>query len=153
MPKETGSLDLAKCAEAATVCACFNLRKASRIVTQMYNRMLRPSGLQATQLNLLVAVALAGPISVSDLAHALVMDRTTLTRNLMPLQSKKLIEVVAGEDRRRRVVALTERGRKNVARALPLWEQAQAQLIQGLGRRRWQALLADLGAIVPLRET
>ncbi len=153
MSEGVASLGLAKSAEAASVCACFNLRKASRIVTQMYNSVLRPSGLQATQLNLLVAVALAGPITVSDLAHALVMDRTTLTRNLKPLQAKRLIQVVSGEDRRRHVVTLTERGRRRVAKALLLWEEAQAQLIQELGHKRWRALLADLRAIASLRKT
>src|SRR5689334_16622792 len=97
--------------ELARSCACFNLRKAARAVTQIYESALEPSGLKATQISLLVALALRGPLPLTRLASSLVMDRTTLTRNLMPLRKKGWIANERGPDRRERSVALTRAGR------------------------------------------
>ena len=72
-------------------------------------------------------------MTISQLAQALVMDRTTLTRDLKPLEAQGLIQVSSGADRRTRTVALTARGRQVLTRALPLWERAQARMIEGLG--------------------
>ncbi len=91
---------VAQLPEIAETCACLNVRKAARAVTQLYDEVLQPSGLRATQFNLLVAIALAGEAPVTRLADALVMDRTTLTRNLKPLESQGLITIEAGTDRR-----------------------------------------------------
>ena len=94
--------------EAAAGCSCAGLRRASRAVTQSFDAVLRPSGLRTTQLSLLVALAKLGRVPVSRLAEALVMDRTTLTRNLRPLEKASWIRVVEGPDLRRRAVILTD---------------------------------------------
>src|SRR2546426_5612305 len=134
----------AQLAEIEATCACSNVRKAARAVTQLYDEVLQPTGLRSTQFNLLVAVALAGEAPVTRLAEALVMDRTTLARNLKPLESQGLLTIDAGTDRRRHLVRLTERGRQALATALPYWEQAQKQGVRGLGQEQWQALVAEL---------
>ena len=131
-------------------CTCGNLRMAARAVTQMYDGLLQPTGLKATQLNVLVAAAALGEATVSQLAAALVMDRTTLTRNLKPLVTRKLLQVAPGADRRNRVVTLTATGRDTLRTAWPHWSQAQDRVVAGLGRKRWQRLLADLSAVVSL---
>lgn len=136
-------LDLAQC----KTCACANLRGAARAVTRLYDDILRPSGLQATQFSLLVTIALAGPTPITQLAERLVMDRTTLTRNLKPLEKQGLLQVASGEDQRQRLVSLTESGQQALAKTLPLWEQAQAQAVNTLGTERFKALLSDLSAI------
>lgn len=125
-------------------CTCFGLRKAARAVTQMYDQALKPSGLRGTQFSLLVAARRAGPRGIGELAELLVMDRTTLTRNLKPLLDQGLLERIEGADRRRRAVAITARGRAALARALPYWREAQASLAGSLGRARWRRLLGDL---------
>src|SRR5947209_7151029 len=77
----------AQLAEIEATCACSNVRKAARAVTQLFDEVLQPSGLRSTQFTLLVAVALMDEAPVTELAGALVMDRTTFTRNLKPLES------------------------------------------------------------------
>ena len=126
-------------------CTCFGLRKAARAVTQMYDRALRPTGLRATQISLLIATDRAGPRGVAELAEMMVMDRTTLTRNLKPLLDRGLLEHVASADRRRRPIAITPAGRAALVQALPHWREAQARMADGLGRSRWWRLLGDLG--------
>jgi DNA-binding MarR family transcriptional regulator len=136
-------LNLAQCKN----CACANLRAATRAVTRVYDDILRPSGLQATQFTLLATIALVGSAPVTQLAEILVMDRTTLTRNLKPLEKQGLIQVMSGEDQRLRLVSLTEPGQQALAKALPLWEQAQAQAVNTLDKERFGALLTDLSAL------
>src|ERR687885_698919 len=91
-------------------CACFNTRKASRALTQLYDEMLRPSGLRSTQFTLLMVLRGRGPTSINGLAEATVTDRTTLSRNLAILEERGLVRVQPGEDARVRVVELTEAG-------------------------------------------
>ncbi len=125
-------------------CTCFGLRKAARAVTQMYDRALKPSGLRATQLSLLFAAERAGPRGIGELAELLVMDRTTLTRNLKPLLDRGLLENIEGADRRRRLIGITPAGREAMAQALPYWREAQLRMAGTLGRSRWWRLLGDL---------
>ncbi len=129
-------------------CACFNLRKAARAVTQLFDDTLQPSGLRGTQFPILAVVSLAGPETIGRLAERLVMDRTTLTRDLKPLEREGLVEIVPGEDRRTRTVTLTKRGHEALGRALPLWKKAQARIVEDLGEERLRSLLADLSHTV-----
>lgn len=133
-------------------CTCFNLRKAARAVTQVYDEALRPTGLRATQLALLNVVAEAGPADMKVLAKTLVMDRTTLTRNLGPLMQQGFVEVADTEDRRHRPIALTAKGRGKLSEALPLWLAVQTRMAKGLGADRWAGLLRDLDEAVHLAE-
>ncbi len=130
--------------------AGINLRRAARAVTQMYDRFLAPSNLQVTQFSVLVACAVAGPAPMTLLSEQLVMDRTTLVRNLKPLQTRGLVMVSTGEDRRVHVVALTDKGYSALAKALPLWQEAQNQIVKSFGQRRLGNLLQDLSALVRL---
>ena len=125
-------------------CTCFNLRKAARAVTRVYDDALKPHGLRATQFSLLGLVANRGPAGMTELAKALVMERTTLTRNLKPLMDQGFLRVVGGSDRRRRTIAITPRGQKALDRALPAWRRAQAKFADGLGLARWRDLLHGL---------
>jgi len=132
-----------------SACTCFNLRKAARAITQHYDEALKPSGLRATQFSILGVLARMTPAPLNRLSDALVMDRTTLTRNLRPLVAKGLIVIAADEDdRRRRSVGLTGKGAKALNQALPLWRSVQEQVIARLTPRRWQRLEKDLGRAV-----
>ena len=132
------------------LCACGNLRGAARAITQFYDEALQPVGLRATQYSLLTAVVLLGRPTLTTMAEVLVMDRTTLTRNLQLLEQQGFIEVVAGDDRRTREVSLTDKGRNAVLQGFPLWQRAQAQVVQGLGEERFESLLRDLSAVVSI---
>jgi DNA-binding MarR family transcriptional regulator len=143
----------AELAEVAAGCACRNLRRTARAVTRLYDETLRPSGLRITQFTLLVAVGLSEPVPITRLADALDLDRTTLARDLKPLTEHGLVEITAGEDRRMRVVRLTSQGREAVGRAYPLWQRAQARIVEGSGPDRWQAVASRLEEVAALAGT
>jgi DNA-binding MarR family transcriptional regulator len=111
-----------------------------------------PTGLRATQGTLLVALARAGDIPVTRLAGILGMDRTTLTRNLAPLEREGLVVVRPGPDRRVTLAGITEAGRKALAAIIPLWREAQGQIIQATGAGRWDALRRELARITTLAD-
>ena len=141
-------LDLDKYAEAAAVCACNNFRKASRAVTQLFDQTLEPSGLRSTQLVILLEIAVARSSTVPQVARRLVMDRSTLQRNLQPLVKRGFIKVDSSRARRSQLLTLTPRGRKAVEDAVPLWNQAQSRFVQQLGQKRWRLLRKNLSATV-----
>jgi DNA-binding MarR family transcriptional regulator len=136
--------------EEVPVCACFNIRKAARAITQLYDDGLRATGLRATQFSILSVTRRLGPVTVTRLAEETVTDRTTLTRNLKLLAQQRLVRITAGEDRREREVTLTDRGRAALAQAYPLWKDVQSQVAQGLGPERFRRLLSDLRDTVAL---
>ena len=129
-------------------CTCYNLRKATRAVTQLYDDILRPSGLRVTQFSLLSAVGLFGTVSVSALAEETVMDRTTLTRNLQLLEGQGLIHIEPGADARVREVSLTPAAHEKLAIARGYWTKAQSHMADSLGGDRLQRLLGDLSGAV-----
>ena len=129
-------------------CACLKVRMAARAVTRAYDGTLRPVGLRATQLSVLVAVAIDGAISIAALADFLGMDRTTLTRNLRPLQKQGLISVGPEGWRRSRNLEITKKGRSRLRQALPLWERAQDALKEKLGNQAWVDVRAGLDRLV-----
>lgn len=131
---------------AGRACACFNLRRAARAVTQMYDEILRPVGIRSSQLMLLAAVGVEQPASVKTLADVLGMDRTTLSRNLKPLERDGLVRSKPGKDRRVREVELTEKGDEMLGRALPVWREAQSRLTEILGDDRLQGLLREVAS-------
>ncbi len=136
-------------AEALDDCVCFNLRKTARAVTQAYDEQLRPSGLRTTQFSLLAVLASHGPLTVAALADRMVVDRTTLTRNLKLVEAQGLVSVAAGRaDRRTRIVELGAPGRAALARAMPYWQKAQAQMVARLGVAGWRGLRAGLEGTV-----
>jgi DNA-binding MarR family transcriptional regulator len=143
----------AELAEVAAGCACRNLRRTARAVTQLYDETLRPSGLRITQFTLLVAAALSEPVSMSRLADVLHLDRTTLARDLKPLTERGLVQIAAGEDRRQRVIRLTRQGREAIGRAYPLWQRAQARIVHSTGPNHWQAVAAGLEEVAALART
>ena len=134
------------------LCACHALRKAARAVTKFYDGALRPTGLRATQFTVLITAARTGTATMTELAEALVVDRTTLTRNLKPLRVRGLIETVAGEDRREKHIAITAKGREAMERAAPAWRQAQARIAGSLGGTRWLRMAHDLGEATRLAQ-
>ena len=127
-------------------CACFNLRKTARAITQYYEKILAPSGLKATQLSLLAVLQASGPIAISQLAERLLMDRTTLTRNLKPLERDGLILTAPGADQRTRLVQLTAEGQQRLLAALPYWKEAHDSVKSRMGQD-WQSLHDALQAV------
>ncbi len=132
-------------------CHCSALRRAARIITELYDRDLASAGLTLPQFSLLRRLERAGPSSLTRLAEVVHLERTTLGRNLRPLEDAGLIESRASEaDARVRVIALSELGEATLARAMPMWRRAQQRLEGGLGADRvalLRGLLADLDTL------
>jgi DNA-binding MarR family transcriptional regulator len=143
-------LEISRCRDIGRTCACFKVRKAARAVTKLYEEVLRPIGLRATQFSLLMAARVIGPVTVVKMAQVTVMDRTTLSRNLQILEKRRLIEIKPGEDRREREVTLTASGMEILAKAVPLWEEAQDRVRQGLGEEKMRNLMDDLSEMISL---
>ena len=126
-------------------CTCMKLRKLTRRMTQIYDGCLAEAGITGPQFGLLAVINARPGISIGALAEYLVMDPTTLTRNLRPLQVAGLVDVAAEKtDRRRRTITLAAKGRKTFEAALPHWRRAQAQTAERLGASDLATLAAAL---------
>src|SRR5215467_8700739 len=111
-------------------CMCHKARMAARVVTRAYDDALRAMGLRATQVSVLAAVGARGALSIKSLADSLEMERTTLTRNLRPLEEQGYVLIAPERRHRSRVLTLTAPGRAALLEALPLWEAAQRSIKQ-----------------------
>jgi DNA-binding MarR family transcriptional regulator len=137
----------------AQECSCTRIRQASRVLTRIYDEHLKPTGLQDSQLSVLVGVAMFGEAgaSIGPLAQALVLDRTTLTRNVGPLSKSGHLKVTRSRsDGRSRVITLTRSGERLIELAFPLWQQAQASIAQALGPGSLRSLRAALSPVIKL---
>ena len=127
--------------KSARECNCLAIRQASRHVTQFYDQLLAESGLRTTQFAILRRLQRGGPMPINTLAAALVMDRTTLGRNILPLERDGLIEIGASaKDRRRREVRLTAKGTARLRAARRGWAVAQQRFDEVFGAERATAL-------------
>ena len=130
-------------------CACTNLRQAARVVTQAFDHALTTSGLRITQLSVLSALAYFGPKTINELADAMVLDRTTLGRNLRPLQRDGYVAIEEGKtDRRTRKLVLTKKGASTAAKAMASWGDAQTRFEHAIGIENAKALLKLLRQVV-----
>ena len=134
-------------------CNCLAVRQAARHVTQLYDRHMAAFGLRTTQFSILVKLRRLGAMTINALADDLVMDRTTLGRNILPLQREGLIAVARGrEDRRSRELHLTEAGLQRLRAGLKGWQAAQAEFDAAFGKTRaadLRSLLKEVTAIEP----
>jgi DNA-binding MarR family transcriptional regulator len=126
---ETETRDYMACAE----CFCLASRQAARKITRLYDGYMQKSGIRVTQFTILSQLMLRGEMPIGKLAGILGMERTTLTRNLTPLEQRKWISIKAGDDPRSRMITITTQGRSVVRRGFPYWSKAQAQVGKLLG--------------------
>ena len=118
-------------------CVCSTLRMVSRAVTQLYDDILRPSGLRVTQFSILATIARRGEANLRHLERALAIDQTTLTRSVNLLERDHLIERVPNPDGRIKAMRLTAKGRRVLDVARPLWARAQDRVLRELGAKAW----------------
>jgi DNA-binding MarR family transcriptional regulator len=130
-------------------CHCHAVRAAARHITQAYDQFLAPSGLRITQFAILAALKRKGPLTINALADAMVMDRTTLGRNILPLEREGLIRIApAASDRRAKELHLTKAGEQRFETARKGWAAAQAHFERAYGAKRATALRRLLRALV-----
>jgi DNA-binding MarR family transcriptional regulator len=134
---------------SAEDCNCFAVRAAARHVTQSYDQFLAPSGLRTTQFSILSKLKRRGPLTISELAESMVMDRTTLGRNILPLERDGLIRIEAtASDRRAKELRVTKDGEKRLETARKGWHAAQARFETVFGVKRAAELRALLRGVV-----
>lgn len=127
-------------------CVCFNLRWVTRKVTQFFDAEMRWHGIRPTQGTILRALNAEENWSMAELSDWLGMDRTTLVRNLRPLQRDGLVQTTGGGRGSRVELSITTKGRKKIEEYLPAWRSAQSAAVKTLGKERWSAILSDLEA-------
>lgn len=125
------------------------VRRAARVVGNYYDVHLKSVGLKGTQFTLLNAIFLNPLITITQLADLLLLNRTTLNRNLKPLERQRLVRTHPGKDQRTRVLKLTQEGTDILKRALPSWLEAQSGVVESLGMRM-QRLSEDLNELEKL---
>ncbi len=139
-----------------SACTCGSLRKASRHVSQFYDTALSPVGIKSTQYSILSEVdrgSRFGPVSMCELADAMVMDRSTLGHNLKPLERDDLVVLrLSAHDRRKRHVELTKKGRAVLRKSRRLWHHAEGRFEKIFGKGPAAALRAVLLSIAGNKE-
>jgi DNA-binding MarR family transcriptional regulator len=125
-------------------CVCFNLRRVARVVTQFYDAEMRRHGIRPTQGTILAVLRAKDSWNMAELSDRLGVDRTTLVRNLRPLQRDGLVEAVGGGRGNRVELTITNKGRKQIEKLTPAWKSAQSAAVKALGDKRWSAILSDL---------
>ncbi|AHV97933.1 MarR family winged helix-turn-helix transcriptional regulator [Paenibacillus sabinae] len=133
--------------KASSVCNCINLRRASLVITELYDRYLAPSGLNNSQFTLLRHIDRMGPVSVSDVALKMRLDRTTLVRNLKALEERGYVQDTSAKGSRSRQLTLTESGKAVHAAAGQLWDEVQSFVEQSLGKEDLAALTVLLSKV------
>jgi DNA-binding MarR family transcriptional regulator len=130
-------------------CNCFVVRSAARHVTQLYDQFLAPVGLHVTQFSILAKLKRLGPMTINALAKEMIMDRTTLGRNVLPLERDGLIRIEASaSDGRAKELHLTKAGEKRLLAGREAWERAQARFTDRFGAKRAAEFRAMLRAVV-----
>jgi len=137
-----------QCAEIGKACVCGNLRKASRLISQIYDEFLKPSGLKATQFALLMTVKGFGRGTISKLAKWSITDRTTVTRNLKILEKMGLVKIEPGEDLREKIVTITDKGIDALLSGYPYWEKAQLNVSEMIGKDKSILIIKELSDMV-----
>jgi DNA-binding MarR family transcriptional regulator len=129
-------------------CNCLAVRSAARHITQLYDQYLAPAGLRTTQFSILAKLKRRGALSINALAGDMVMDRTTLGRNVLPLQRDGLVAVEASaSDRRAKLLRLTGAGEKRLQAASKLWARAQTRFESRFGGARSAEMRALMRAV------
>src|SRR5438034_7532040 len=125
-------------------CVCFNLRWVTRAVTQFYDAEMRRHRIRPTQGSILASLQSKDSWNMAELSEWLGMDRTTLVRNLRPLQRDGLVQAAGGGRGTRVELKITAKGRKQIEKIAPAWKSAQGAVVKTLGEKRWSAILSDL---------
>lgn len=139
--------------EVENVCNCtlHQLRQTTRAVAKIYDSALVDVGLRSTQFSLLATLQECKLVSLSELAMLMVMDRTTLTRNLKALSMAGYVDTLPAEqDKRIKLLRLSDTGHQILEKATPLWRLAQLQITNKLGKERWSILSTELNSLTKL---
>lgn len=130
------------------ICVCANLRKKTRVVTQLYDKLLQPTGLKITQYSMLANIDYQQSVSISRLGEILLLDQTTITRNINLLKQNGYVDITKDpQDARTKVITLTEKGGEKLNEAAPIWEEIQEKIINDIGLEKYEDFYETLKSI------
>ncbi|WP_338452822.1 MarR family winged helix-turn-helix transcriptional regulator [Niallia oryzisoli] len=130
------------------LCACANIRKAARIITQVYEKKMTPTGLKVTQYYMLVNIARHKKISISQLGDIMLLDQSTITRNVNILKKSGYVNIIRNiNDSRAKLVSITEIGLAKLEEATPVWLQIQEKVENDIGKEKYKDLMETLKMI------
>ena len=125
-------------------CMAYNLKKATRAVQNLFDSAYKSIGLEGTQYTVLANIFVSEPITLSKLAESMSVDRTTLGRNLKPLEKRGFIDIKPGDDRRAKLISITDYGKQILSQALPVWKETHEQIRDLLGIEKWSSIVTNL---------
>ncbi|MDD1502231.1 MarR family winged helix-turn-helix transcriptional regulator [Lysinibacillus sp. CNPSo 3705] len=130
------------------ICVCANLRKKTRLVTQFYDNLLQPTGLKVTQYSMLANIDLQQSVSISRLGEILLLDQTTITRNINLLKRNGYVNLTRDpQDARAKVITLTDKGVEKLNEAAPIWQDIQERIINDIGLEKYNDFYETLKTI------
>lgn len=136
------------------ICVCANLRKKTRVVTQLYDKLLQPTGLKVTQYSMLANIDLQQSVSISQLGEILLLDQTTITRNINLLKQNGYVDLNRDpQDARTKVITLTDKGIEKLNEAAPIWQDIQERIINDIGLEKYEDFYETLKTIQRIIKT
>ncbi|KOS60957.1 winged helix-turn-helix transcriptional regulator [Lysinibacillus agricola] len=130
------------------ICVCANLRKKTRVVTQLYDKLLQPTGLKITQYSMLANIAHQQSVSISRLGAILLLDQTTITRNINLLKQNGYVDLMRDpQDARTKIITLTDKGVEKLNEAAPIWQDIQERIINDIGIEKYEEFYETLKTI------
>ncbi|MEB2279133.1 MarR family winged helix-turn-helix transcriptional regulator [Lysinibacillus xylanilyticus] len=130
------------------ICVCANLRKKTRLVTQLYDKLLQPTGLKVTQYSMLANISHQQSVSISQLGEILLLDQTTITRNINLLKQNGYVDLTRDpQDARAKVITLTDKGIEKLNEAAPIWQDIQERIINDIGLEKYNDFYETLKTI------
>ncbi len=130
------------------MCVCTHIRRAARAITRLYDDALNDTGIRYTQMIILIVLHRCGEITVSRLADELLMDASTVARNMRPLERQGLLVIKKGQDRRQRLISLSDEGVETVLKGLKYWQVAQNKFLSTFSKQQLQSHLAAISELV-----
>lgn len=129
-------------------CMCYEFRKTARVVINFYDDALKSAELKSNQFLILVAVGFMKSTNFKTLAEFLGIDQSTLARNLVTVEKQNFVAVKPGKNRREKIITLSRKGKQKLVSTFPLWQKAQANLVEGIGADRWHKMKAEMAELV-----
>lgn len=130
------------------MCVCTNIRRAARAITRLYDDALAETGVRYTQMIFLMVLHRCEEVTVSALAEELLMDASTVARNIRPLERDGLVIIKKGQDRRQRLVSLSKTGHKTVTEGMKFWQKAQGKFSSAFSDQELKSHLAVVSGLI-----
>lgn len=128
-------------------CMCYEFRKTARVVINFYDDALKSVDIKSNQFIILVSVAYMKSTNFKTLAEFIGIDQSTLARNLVTVEKQNFVTVKPGKNKREKIITLSRKGKQKLVSAFPLWQKAQASMVEGIGADKWRKMKAEMAEV------